>query len=537
MILIYFKIDGDDMGLDLVKFYKTKIKKEYKIAFIVTFLIAIMIHMYKFTNNLPNADAIFNSYHNQDMTRLGRWSLSTACSISSYFDLPWVIGILSCFYIALTVVVIVAIFKVKNPIVIGIIGGLLASSPATIDTLKFLYTADGYMLAMFLAALAVYLSRIEEKRVSRKIIACILICISCGIYQAYVNFALILVLCKVIEIIIENKHSKKECLIWLIEQVLIYIIALSLYYVIWKLLLKYSNNQPYDYLGIADVGSFGLKHIIYGAIRVIKTFIKYFFLWDYGKPIIVQYVVYNILFFVLVLFIIVITIVKKKTYKQRWALVLYILSLILIIPCSSFWHFTSLDLTIWVYTPRMLQCYTILYIFAVILYERYANKIFKNIFAILMVLIIFYNAIIANITYFCLEDTYKRTYADGLEMMIRINEVASDREEIDEILFLGSKKYINGSKFNDKYNVFYRYSIAMNNMYDNFLYDGSHAYIFLRETFGLKYNMSWNNEYKKQFFDNPEVQKMGVWPAKDSVAIVDNIIIVKLSDTYLIETY
>lgn len=34
------------------------------------------------------------------------------------FDLPWVIGCISCIYIALTVVVIVELFKIKNPVLI-----------------------------------------------------------------------------------------------------------------------------------------------------------------------------------------------------------------------------------------------------------------------------------------------------------------------------------------------------------------------------------------------------------------------------------
>ena len=155
------------MGEEMLHFCQTKLRKEHKIAFISTFTISMLIHLYKFANTLPNHDSVYNYYSDQNVLGSGRWALSWACGISSYWDLPWVNGLLSCVFIALTVVVIVALFKLKNPVLIGLIGALLAASPATTETFFFLFTADGYMIAMFLAASSVYLSRIEETRKSR----------------------------------------------------------------------------------------------------------------------------------------------------------------------------------------------------------------------------------------------------------------------------------------------------------------------------------------------------------------------------------
>ena len=86
------------MGLDLFSFLKNKVPKRQKIAFIGTFLISLLIHLYKFTNTLPNHDSLYNYYSDQNMLASGRWALSFACGISSYFDLPWVIGIFSCLF-------------------------------------------------------------------------------------------------------------------------------------------------------------------------------------------------------------------------------------------------------------------------------------------------------------------------------------------------------------------------------------------------------------------------------------------------------
>lgn len=48
------------MGEEMLQFYQTKLRKEYKIAFISTFFITMLIHLYKFANTLPNHDSVYN---------------------------------------------------------------------------------------------------------------------------------------------------------------------------------------------------------------------------------------------------------------------------------------------------------------------------------------------------------------------------------------------------------------------------------------------------------------------------------------------
>ena len=167
------------MGLDLLSFLKTKVSRDQKYAFTSTFFISLLIHLYKFVNTLPNPDSLYCYYSDQNILGSGRWALSLACGFSSYFDLPWIIGLVSCVFIALTVAVIVTIFKVENPVLITLIGGLLAASPSTTETFFYQFTADGYMIAMFLAALAVYLSRIDEERKVNCVLSGVCVCVSC----------------------------------------------------------------------------------------------------------------------------------------------------------------------------------------------------------------------------------------------------------------------------------------------------------------------------------------------------------------------
>lgn len=77
------------MGNCMHKLWR-KWKKEYSFTFITSFICGIFLHIYKFTNYLPNHDSMYNFYHDQNVIGSGRWFLSFACGFSSYFDLPWI---------------------------------------------------------------------------------------------------------------------------------------------------------------------------------------------------------------------------------------------------------------------------------------------------------------------------------------------------------------------------------------------------------------------------------------------------------------
>lgn len=527
------------MGKWLTDFYRNRIKKEHKIAFIVTFVLALLMHLYLITNNVESGDALYNYYHTQNMTTSGRWALSFFCSFSSYFHLSWFSGLLAIVFISLTTVVFTEIFKIKNPVVIGLTGGLLASSLSVADIMRYIYTADGYMIAMFLASLSVYFTRIEEKRATRYVLSGIMLCLACGIYQAYIPFALVLVLFETIELLLENKKKKKACLKWLKNQAILYIVAIAAYYVIWKLCLYFCNIEPHTYLGISEVGKINLDMILRGFLHLPMIAKRFFF----ATPTAVHFspfVILNIIFLLAAFGVIIYLIFKHKIYKQKWSLMIYISCLILILPFACLWVFTSESLGVWRYWPRMLGGLSLIYIFVLVLYEKYCGKIHKNLFLILAIAIVFNNTVLLNILYYSMERTYNRSYADGLEMTYRIHDVVNEYKiinpdaRISEIVFVGTKIedvmtsiYDKNTLELTKYANSYAYTYDVT---DTYLYDGIHAYLFVTSNFDVNYQQSWDVSYRDSYLDKEEVINMGVWPSKNSVAIIDDVIVVKISN-------
>ena len=213
------------MGLWAEDLYKNRLKSTWKLAFFSAFFIGLLVHMFKLANVLPYWDSLMNHYSSQDMVASGRWFLSVACSLSSHFDLPWLNGILSLLLLGITAAVIAEHFGMESPVLIILSSGLLVSFPAVTATFAYSYTADGYMVAMLLAALAATLSRVEDirpDRWKRLLLSSLLLCLSCGIYQAYVSFAFMLAVGRAILELLEGKYRPKDFLRWLAVQALIF---------------------------------------------------------------------------------------------------------------------------------------------------------------------------------------------------------------------------------------------------------------------------------------------------------------------------
>lgn len=517
------------MGEHLLAFYKTKIPSNYKLAFFSSFIIGLIVHLYKFTNTLPNHDSMFNFYSDQNVLGSGRWALSIACGFSSYYDLPWVNGLLSIFFLALTVVVIVALFRIQNPVVIVLSGGILAASPATTETFFFLFTADGYMLAMFLAALAVYWSRIGRNRPGQIAVSSALICVVCGIYQAYVPFALILATTYFIYELFQCQTDLKSCLRWIRNQIILYIAALASYYIIWKLLLFFTGTAINNNQGISQIGQFSASSFLHALIDCIKAPALFFFQWNVLAHGFSLYSILNIIFLVAILIIYVYLYFKTSIYKQNGKAALLLLSTFAIPIFTAMWSLASTGIT---YRAMMLQGLSLLYIFCALLFERWASLRLKNVIGLLLAVIIANNALMANISYYYMNLCYERSYADGLEMMLRIHEI-EDTSDVTHIAVVGSRlvtvQFDTVDPVTQRATPAGNLHILVSGLEHTLLFDAEHTVRFLQNILGLDLQALSPAELE-ELSQMEAVKEMGLWPAKDSVSVIGNTVVIKLAE-------
>lgn len=510
------------MGTSLISLYKSKLKREHKIAFYSAFLLCLLVHIYKFTNNLPNHDSWFNTYTDQNMTISGRWFLSLACGISSYFDLPWINGLLSALYLSLTMVVIVSLFEIRNPVVIILSSFLLVSFPSATETFFFLFTADGYFIAMLLSAFAAYLS-CKGSRWYSFVLSGVCLCLSCAIYQAYVSFAIFLVLFYSIAQLLDGNLRGKELKQHLCAQIIIFISAMISYYVIWRVVLLVTGQVATDYQGISSVGSISLQSFLYAIFLSVKNLIHFFCEWNFLRSSITLYAALNIVF--LLVFFAGLGWVLWKQRKKRTAgqTVLLLLCLALCLPCASLWCFASNAVQ---YRPMMLYSICILYIFAVIFFDKYFASRYSTIFGTFILIIAVNFSLIANISYFYMDRSYEQSYSTGVQMVSQIHALPNI-EDANDIAIIGS--VASNATLGDS-GPSAKIHLLATGLEDDMLFDHTHTYLFLKEVFGLSF-VEASPERRSELEDNSVVAQMGIWPSSDSVQIIDGTIVIKLSDS------
>ena len=144
---------------EIWSYLRGNIRKEWKTAFWTVFILGLLIHFPVIAGDFPNHDGLASMYFDQNMITSGRWFLMIACGFSSYFALPWVIGLLSLFFLGIGAAALIEFLEIKNELSVMLLAGLLVSFPALASTYAYIFTADGYMLALCLAFFSVALTK------------------------------------------------------------------------------------------------------------------------------------------------------------------------------------------------------------------------------------------------------------------------------------------------------------------------------------------------------------------------------------------
>ena len=537
------------MGSEILTFYRKNVKKSWKTAFVSAFMIGLLVHIYKFTNLLPNADALYNFYSNQNMTASGRWFLSVACGISSYFDLPWVNGVLSLVFMGLTAAMVAEVFRMENPVVIALSSGLLVSFPAITATMSYEFTADGYMLAMALAAFSVCLSRMEyigKTHWKKLVLSGICICLSCGIYQAYVSFAFVLAVCYFMTELLENRREEKQYWKWIGAQTLIYGCALAGYYLIWKLCLKVQGFTASSYQGIDSVGAMGAGDILSALIKIAGDWVRFFVEWNILEHGVTVYSVLNILFLLSFAGVLLAAVWKSGMVKRKLHLLLLLLCVAALPVGCYIWYLTSPDV---IYHALMLQSVCLLYILTAVLFDRWLCCKANMVALVLLVAIVLNNSVTANMYYNLMHQSFEKTRAAAVELSTRIHLLddgsvryvalygglggygQEDHFAHDKLRQLGGWKVINRTILTPMF-------LSVYTDFDLSYYRGNGLQFPVVENDpDIPAPQDWEFRFplpdkasRDALAQTAEFRAMPVWPARDSVKVIGDTVVVKLSE-------
>ena len=246
--------------------WKSKITKQDKYTFWTVVVVGLLTHMRVFISDIPNHDGMSSIYFDQNMITSGRWFLRVACGISSDYTLPWLIGVLCILYLPLSSLLLQRSLQASSTFTAMAIGAILVVYPTLTSNFAYIFTADGYMLALLLAVLAVWL--VEQSKFSF-VWGALALGFSMGIYQAYISFAMILAVYGVCRVWFFGKDLKdKWNVTW--RYVAMGGLGAIIYYVMLRLLLLVQHTELSGYQGI---GAGNTKPILETVSLIYKDFI------------------------------------------------------------------------------------------------------------------------------------------------------------------------------------------------------------------------------------------------------------------------
>ncbi|PYF07580.1 glucosyltransferase domain-containing protein [Ureibacillus chungkukjangi] len=505
---------------------KEKIPYEWKLAFCTSVIIGLLTHIYVFTNRLPNHDGLLNIYGSQAKVTSGRFFLGPASGLSSYFDLPWVIGLFSILFLALTAVCIITIFEVKKRISIVLISGIVVTFPSVSATFSYMFTADGYMLGALFSSIAVLLTK---KYKLGFLYGAIFLCLGVGIYQANLSVAMALLTIWLMHEILFKAPTIKNLGKNILRSGLLVGIGMLLYLVVYKIYTGLFEVKMTSYQGLDKVGGLSIHDIPMRFNDITEQLKVFFFRGFYFYQEVNLLEILNLGIVIITIVWSIIILIKRNIIKNFIQTIIFIL-LFISLPISYYIVYFVSPTTF--YHMLMIFSISTIYIYLVLLYESIdvngkllIEKIASWVTVLLLALTIYNFSLIANINYMNMELRYEKSISFANRVLNRVEQL-ENYNDIEKISVVGKI-----SLYSELTSVTIpnKIPMMMGGTGEHFLNDVSH-YQKLFSNF-LGYQLAYPTPEELDKIKSTEgYRNMKPWPAKESVQVIDDILVIKLAD-------
>ncbi len=495
---------------------KKHCKEEWKTAFLSTFVPGILIHMPIMLRDIPNHDGLASMYFDQNMITSGRWFLTVACGISSYYTLPWLIGLLAMLYLGIANVLLTEFLEVKQTWAVVLIGGLLAAFPSLASTFAYVFTMDGYMLAVLLAVLAVLLTK---KYRLGFLPGALCLSLSLGTYQAYLPFAVLLSLYGIWQIAASEEGIRAK-----IRKALRYLwmggIGAAGYYGILQLLLRIQGKQLASYQGISGMGSASGTGLMDTVLQIYRDFLAFtlkgnVFMnnpFSRGAMLLLGISVLAVLIFLCL---------QKKWWKSIGFFAIIAVTAVFLPVAMNLILIISPDVT---YHLLMRYQWVLLPVFMTAALSRHSRQLPWAAWLGLVcgAVLVFNYAVTDQIAYSNLEKKYEKTYAYCVRLLDRIEQTEGYYQGIP-IAMIG----VVGDQSYPETDLTGEVTAGMLGIGgDSLLYTGANYQAFIQNYLGATLNIL-PPEAMEEMYYREEYREMESFPGADSIRIIDGIMYIK----------
>lgn len=470
---------------------------------------------------------------------LGRWVLDVFEKLHRVvwgmytYETNWFQGLISLLFIGLTNYLIIDFLEISGKIRQILLCGILAVFPSITGLFAYMFTAPYYLFSMLLAVSAAVLAcRTAERICGRKekllrfVAAAVILCISIGIYQAYLShFAVVVVLFLIKKEINGEYEENKKRFHDILFLLLVAAAGLVIYLVTNRIYLACADAGMWRYQGLDH---FGISDVQGYLNRISRAYYRFFIPDpDFGKNMFPfrMYTVYRLLLIPAVVLCSAVLVVRR--WKQsRWAGG-FLLFYILVLPVAvNFIYILTEESAVYSLT---LYAQSFVFVIFILFAERVACRaplkewsraglLFVS--ALCLYACLFYCKL-DNVEYTKLGEYIEQNKSWYTTLVTRIKSVENFSDTLPVV-------YINEYEKKDE-DLYYdqMFSAIAISPYDDsnitvngywwkdqmFIYTGFHPVL----------------ESEKNFASLPEVQSMACYPDDGSIQIVNGTVVVKFS--------
>lgn len=499
-----------------------EIKNTHKTAFFACVIAGFLVHLFAFTNIIPNSDGLSRVFDEQQMTVSGRWFLHYASMFHGYVQAPMLIGSLSVLFLAVAAVLTVDVLQIRSRLASGLCGIFMVVFPSVAYTNMFVFTASAYGFGILLAVLSVWLCRRWPKVFP---LAAIPLACAVGTYQAYFAVAASLALCCVICDLLQQDMPLRKVVVQMVKLLTVLLVGAVLYYLILRLFLWAKDLELLSYRGMNVFGKeLSFAGILNGLRDTYEQFCRYFWVPGTASYVTVPLILVQDLLFLAGGAALVVRLIRGGLYRQPGRIALLLLAGAMMPLIFNFSEMLADS------SPVMRYSLVFAYILPLVLLDHVnenESRWLRGTACVAGAGIILLCAQIANTAYTTSATAHRATQAFATNLVSRVESLPGYRSDMD-VIVIGSfpdDVYYNGVE-----------GLALAEHKSSCLSSSvmplnKHIYYYLNDWLNVPWEEPGEDEMTA-VAESEEFQSMPLYPSDGSVAIMDGQVIVRLAQTY-----
>lgn len=497
---------------------KLELKRTWALAIIATWVCGLFAHAYRFFNLMPTWDSMYNYKGTGATVTSGRWFLGIIGQLSTEYDLTWVNGASSLFFISVASILLIELLELKSDVSVIMTAALIVTFPTVTSSFALMFTADCYMFAFALAILGLFFAFRYRYGVFAGIVC---VCLAMGTYQAYLSVAMMTFLVVVLKHLLLDRKSWLVVLMedWKAGAAIVGGAVLNS--VMSSVSIRLLQTELSAYQGINSMGVLSVRGYLEA---LLKTWESLMHILGLSTGNVSQlYSMMNLIVLVLLFVTTLIIVVVNKMYKKWIELIMAGLVCVALPICSYVIYFVSSQ-TFYHTLMEMGVCF--LYLILIIYFENDVWKqkglrVVKGMGLISLLLIVYSNTMNANRAYFNMQLSYEKSYAMCTSVLSEIDEINATKET-STVAIMG-RRHVGDEVLGTLLPEIYG---ASN---DIFLKGSDHYTAMWRNNFGRYFSVA-DSERVAALYENELFQEMPAYPNDGYVAVIDGTIVVKLSE-------